>query len=148
MLFNFIIHEVSMQNLGIYQHHLKLISCSLLLKRQSYTYPPTSCTCSGAYGPCLACFRHPFSVSCLNLSNEERRDNWGGWRRRKWRQPKAKGVGTGRAWLQQTDRQNGVVVQPRCALQPWQTTAVLWTVAQAHPDSQYFTAWTFIKGSR
>lgn len=55
-----------MQNLGIYQHILKLISCPLLLKRQSCTYPPTSCICSGACGPCLTCFRHPFCVSCLN----------------------------------------------------------------------------------
>lgn len=53
MLFDFILHEVSMQALGIYQYLTKLILCPLLLKRKFCTCHPISCICSGA---CLLYF--------------------------------------------------------------------------------------------
>jgi len=63
MLCNFVLHEVSMQTVDNYQHLTKLISCPLLLKRQSYTCHRISSYVLVLVCPVLACFRYSASFS-------------------------------------------------------------------------------------
>lgn len=56
---NFILHEDTIQTLGIYQHLTKLILCPLLPEKKSCTCHPICCICSGAHLPCSGMFHMP-----------------------------------------------------------------------------------------